>query len=62
MANEEGRWDSHVQKSALLRTARIIRKVLSFSVLRKGYCCDTFGIWLMSAITAKKRDTKVSAL
>ena len=52
----------HVQKSALLETARIIRKVLSCWVPRKGYCCVTFGIWLMSALTAKTRDTKLSAL
>ena len=34
----------HVQKSALLGTARLIRKVLSCSVPRKGYCCETFDI------------------
>ena len=49
----------HVQKSALLGTARIIRKVLSCQVLRKGYCCETFNIWLMSVLTAKTRDTKI---
>ena len=52
----------HVQKSALLGTARLIRKVLSCSVPRKGYCCETFGIWLMSALTSKIRDTNISAL
>ena len=46
----------HVQKSALLGTARIIRKVL-----KKGYCCETFDIWLTSALT-KIRGTKISAL
>ena len=34
----------HVQKSALLGAARIIRKVLSCWVLRKGCCCETFGV------------------
>ena len=52
----------HVQKSTLLGTARIIRKVLSCYVSRKGYCCETFDIWLMSTLTTKTRDTKISAL
>ena len=36
----------HVQKSALLRTARIIRKVLFCYVPRKRYCRETFGCLL----------------
>ena len=52
----------HVQKSALLGTAIIIRKVLSCQVPTKAYCCETFDIWLMSALTAKNRDTKISVL
>ena len=44
----------HIQKSALLGTAKIIRTVLP----RKGYCCWTFGIWLMSALAAKTRIPK----
>ena len=52
----------HVQKSALLGTARIIRKVLSCYIPRKGYCCETFDICLISALTARTRDTKISAL
>ena len=51
-----------VQQSTLLDTARIIRKILSGYVPRKGYCCDTFDIRLISALTAKTRDTKISAL
>ena len=35
---------AHVQKSALLETARIIRKVISCEVPRKGYCCETFDV------------------
>ena len=45
----------HVQKSALLGTAIIIRKVLSCQVPTKAYCFETFDIWLMSALTAKNR-------
>ena len=48
----------HVQQSTFLGTTRIIRKILSGYVPRKGCCCDTFDIWLMSALTAKTRDTK----
>ena len=29
---------------------------------RKGYRCETFDILLMSALTAKTKDTKTSAL
>ena len=46
----------HVQKSVYLGTARTIRKVLSC------YCCETFDICLISALTAKTRDTNISAL
>ena len=46
----------HVQKSALLGTARIIREYW------RGYCFETFDIWLMSAVTEKTRDTNISAL
>ena len=49
----------HVQKSALTGTAGMIGKVLSCQVSRKGYCCETFNIWLMSVLTAKTRDTKI---
>ena len=52
----------HVQKSTLLGTARIIRKVLFCQESKKGYCCEIFDMWLMSALTAKTRDTKISAL
>ena len=52
----------HAQKSALLGTARVIRKVLSSYVPSKGYCCETFDICLMSALTVKTRDTNISAL
>ena len=54
--------NEHVQKSALLGIARITRKVLSCYVPRKEYCCETFGICLMSALTAKIGDTKIAAL
>ena len=49
-------------KSVLLGTARIIRKVLSCQVPRKGYCYETFNIWLMSALTAKKRYQNLSSV
>ena len=52
----------HVQKSAFLEIARIITKVQPCYLPRKGYCCEIFDIWLMSALTAKIRDTKISAL
>ena len=52
----------HVQKSPLLVTAKIITKVLSCYVPKKGYCCETFDIWLMSALTTKTRHTKTSTL
>ena len=52
----------HVHKSALVGTARIIRMVLSCQVPIKGYCCETFDIWLMVDLTAKTKDTKISAL
>ena len=34
----------HIQKSALLGTARIIRKALPCYIPRKRYCCETFNI------------------
>ena len=52
----------HVQKLALLGAARIMRKVVSYEEPRKGYCCKTFDIWLMSTLTAKIRDTNISVL
>ena len=52
----------HVQKSEVLGTDRIVKKVLFCSVSNKTYCCETFGIWLVSALTAKTRDTKRTAL
>ena len=50
----------NVQKSALLGTARITRKVLSCYVPRKRYCCETLDIWLMSVLIARTRVTKIT--